>query len=77
MYFKNPSNGYVEESSTPWLWALLFGPIYFAIKGAWAHVLISLVLVFLTYGVSIFIYPFFAKSIIRSQYLRRGWIERD
>jgi hypothetical protein len=25
MKFQNPQNGYIEETSAPWLWTLLFG----------------------------------------------------
>ena len=73
--FKNPSNDYVEEApSLAWLWALLFGPLYFAIKGVWPHALGSLVLAIVTFGISHFIYFFFANSIIRKSYLKKGWI---
>lgn len=75
MRFENPSNGYVEESSLAWLWALLFGCFYFAIKGIWTHVVISLFLGLLTYGFSWLIYPFFATGIIRKSYLKKGWKE--
>ena len=74
--FKNPSNDYIEEaSSLAWLWALLFGPLYFAIKGVWPHALGSLVLAIVTFGISHFIYFFFANSIMRESYLKKGWIK--
>ena len=73
MQFRNPLNSYEEKSSFPWLWCLCFGSLYFAFKGIWTHAVISLVLVKLTHGVSWFIYPFFAPSIVRKHYLRRGW----
>lgn len=76
--FKNPSNDYVEEaSSLAWLWALLFGPLYFGIKGVWPHAFGSLILALLTFGISHFVYCGFANSIIRKSYLRKGWIEMD
>ncbi len=31
--YENPSNGYREVSSAPWLWTLVFGPFYFGVKG--------------------------------------------
>ncbi len=36
-YFRNPHNGYVEKGTGwfTWLWAFLFGSIYFAYKGVW------------------------------------------
>jgi hypothetical protein len=73
MHFKNPANGYIESSSVPFLWCLLFGALYFAVKGIWAHVFIYIVLGCCTVGVSMLIYPFFAKSIVHKAYARRGW----
>jgi hypothetical protein len=73
--FRNPVNNYVEEISIPWLWTLLFGPIYFAIKGIWTHFIAGILLGILTCGISWLFYPFFAKGIIRKHYLRKGWIE--
>ena len=76
MKFKNPSNGYIEEiSSCAWLWVLLFGCFYFVVKGVWRHALVGFFCALLTYGISWFVYPFFASSIIRKHYLRKGWIE--
>jgi len=76
MKFKHPANGYVEEiSELTWLWALLFGAIYFAVKGVWGHVFLGLVLALCTFGVSWLIYPFFAKSILEKRYRHNGWIE--
>ena len=75
MRFKNPSNGYIETVSCPWLWALLFGPIYFAVKGVWTHFVAGIMLGMFTFGVSWFFYPFFAGGIIRNHYLSKGWLE--
>jgi hypothetical protein len=77
--FKNPSNGYIEEASGPfsWLWCLLFGVFYFAVKGNWKHVAISFVLALLTSGISWLIYPFFVYQINESYFQTRGWIKVD
>ena len=65
MKFRNPNNGYEEEvSNLVWLWCLLFGFIYFAIKGVWTHAIVGLVLAMVTMGFSWLIYPFFAKGAI-------------
>ena len=78
MEFRNPSNNYTESvSSVAWLWVLLFGFFYFAIKGVWRHAVASLVLGMLTMGFSWLIYPFFAQSIMRNHYLKMGWIPAD
>ncbi|GAB0058377.1 hypothetical protein SIID45300_02726 [Candidatus Magnetaquicoccaceae bacterium FCR-1] len=76
MKFMNKENEYTEEvSSLVWLWVLLFGMFYFAVKGVWRHVLISLILSMITLGISWLVYPFFAKGIMRKHYLRMGWVE--
>ena len=73
MHFKNPANGYIESSSVPFLWCLLFGALYFAVKGVWAHVFIYIVVAMCTVGLSMLIYPFFARSIVYKSYAKRGW----
>jgi len=75
MVFENTANGYRETPSIPWLWTLLFGSFYFAFKGIWSHAFISFVLACVTVGLSWFIYPFFARGIVRTHYLKRGWKE--
>ena len=75
MKFQNPTNGYIEEvPGAAWLWTLLFGSLYFAVRGVWGHAVVSLVLAFCTFGLSWLIYPFLAQGILEKQYLRKGWI---
>ena len=72
--FKNPANDYIETvGSETWLWVLLFGSLYFAVKGVWTHAIVSAVLAFFTCGASWLIYPLFAKDIMVSHYLQKGW----
>ena len=73
--FKNPSNGYVEEVPHPGLWCLIFGCFYLGYKGAWGPAVIAFLLACVTFGLSWLIFPFFAKGLIRTVYLRKGWIE--
>jgi len=75
MKFKNPVNGYEEELSMPGLWVFCFGFFYFAVKGVWTHAIASFILAVCTFGLSWFIYPFFAGGIMRKYYLRQGWSE--
>jgi len=75
MQFKNPANGYIEDVSNAPLWSLLFGFFYFAARGVWTHAAAGAALAFITCGLSWIIYPFFAKQIMRTHYLRRGWID--
>lgn len=71
--FQNPQNGHIEEAPRPGLWSLLFGPLYFAYKGAWAGFLIAFAAGLLTFGISHFVVPFFARALVRHAYLGRGW----
>jgi hypothetical protein len=73
-YFQNPSNGYIEEVSQPFLWTLLFGPLYFAVRGVWTHAAAAFFLAIVTAFISWLIYPFFARQILETNYLRKGWI---
>lgn len=73
MKFKNPLNGYVEKSEYSFFCTLLFGPLYFLVKGIWIHAIVALILARATDGISWIIYPFFAGAIVRKYYLRKGW----
>jgi hypothetical protein len=75
MRFQHPSNGYIEECASPWLWTLLFGFFYFAYKGIWGHALLGAIVGLCSAGLSWCIYPFFARGIIRAAYVRAGWQE--
>ena len=82
--FKNPMNGYQEESSSPlsWLWCFLFGFLYFAVRGNWRHFFIYLILAFCLGGISVGVgagivwiaYPFFVYGINETHYERQGWV---
>lgn len=77
MKFQSPKNkDYIEEvSSLCWLWVLLFAPIYFLVKGNYRHAIASALLSIFTIYLSAIPYAFFAKKVMRSHYLRQGWIE--
>lgn len=72
--FRNPANGYIEQiSPLSWLWALLFGPLFFAVKGIWGHAAVSLFLAIPTLGLSNIGYAILAGDIVYNHYLRMGW----
>ncbi len=73
--FTNPSNNITVQISSEisWLWVLLFGPIYWAIKGVWTHVVAGFCLAIVTFGISVLVYPFFTYSILRKHYINKGW----
>ena len=88
MKFKNPANQYIEEP--PYLapvWTLLFGFLYLAIKGLWAHVFIYIFLLIATnvlfyepfswlLVVSIWIgYAVSVNGLLETKYKRNGWVE--
>lgn len=87
MRFKNPMNGHTEEVTgllAP-LWVLLWAPLYYLVKGIWIHAIISFVLAgalaFPTVGIGsllvTLLYAIFNKRIVRSYYLRKGWVPAD
>ena len=72
--FKNPENGNIETiTRKDFYWCLLFGFLYFVKKKIWFHAVVSFALSMVTYGISVLIYPFFLKSILQKEYLKRGW----
>ena len=73
--FKNPHSDYIEEptSSFSAMWCFLFGGLYFLFRGIWRHVFFYIILAVLSFGTSVFIYPFFVYRIINRSYLRDGW----
>jgi hypothetical protein len=86
--FKNPSNGYTEEvnSTTAFLGALLLGPIYFALRGIWGVAIFLFILNALSFLIiQLFliaiplhiIMAMTATSMIKTKYLRMGWINED
>jgi hypothetical protein len=74
MAFRNPANGHVERIDGVWAWVLLLGCIYFAAKGVWTHAVAALLAAVVTGGLSWFVYPFFAGKVMRTHYLRKGWV---
>ncbi len=85
MQFKNPQNDHQETvtSGLSWLWVLLWTPIYYAVKGIWTHAIVSLLLSIVAWSATMgigaliigIVYALLNKSIVRSHYLRKGWIE--
>jgi hypothetical protein len=75
--FRDPVSGHmavIKRSSTFWL-TFLFGCFYLGYKGAWMWAGIALVAALFTYGLSWFVFPFFAYRIIVDSYRRAGWTE--
>lgn len=70
---ENPANGYRERHEHIGLWTLLFGTLYFALKGVWRHAVLSFILAGFTFGLSWLIYPFFARDILKNHFQRQGW----
>ena len=73
--FQNPMNNHSVAVGTigPFIWTLLFGALYFLVKGSLKHFLLSIILAALTVGISWLIYPFFAPRILRNMYLEKGY----
>ena len=86
MKFRNPENGHIERRFEPWLWALIFGGFYFLVGGHWTHFVVWIALTIGAWAVHpgfglmvsiilAIVYSALANSIVRSSYLRDGWVE--
>jgi hypothetical protein len=81
--FRNPANGYKESvTALSILGAFLFGPIWFAVQGLWAHAIILVVGIMLLSGFFLFwpllvvlwlLYALLAPVLLKRAFLRRGW----
>ena len=76
MIFKNPKNDYEEivyTSKSP-MYCFLFGGFFWAYKGIWKQAFLYIIFSLLTFGFSNLIYPFKCKEIIKTYFLRNGWL---
>ena len=71
--FRNPQNGHEERVRLPRLWVLLFGALYFAARGMWRPAIWLFLLFIPTVGLAWVYCVIQAPSIVRADYLRRGW----
>lgn len=71
--FQHPKTGQKIDITQAWAWTLLFGFLYFIVRGIWRHAVIGLALAIITAGISWLIYPFFAKQIVRNHLLLSDW----
>ena len=71
LYFKNPSNNYIQKTTHHGLWSLFFGGFYYGYHGVWIHCLAFLLLGPLAW----LVYPFFARDIIKTAALKNGLIQ--
>jgi len=56
---------------------LFFGPIWFATKGMWFWAIGSLVIDFISFGVSAFIFPFMANGSHIKHLRSKGWLSEE
>lgn len=75
--FKDPSTGLLHSIDKAWLWALLFGPLYFLVKRAWLHAAIFFVFSIFIPGFLNVVYAFIAQNLLRDLYTKNGWIPQD
>lgn len=75
--FKNPANKHVETVTTSftWLWALLWAPLYFAVKGMWGWAIISFAFAVVTLTMSNIVFAFAVYPIVKKKYNHAGWVE--
>jgi len=81
--YRNPANGHTE-SVTPLslVGAFLFGPIWYAVQGLWAHAVIQVLAIIVFSGFFLFwplivvvwlLYTVLAPWLLVRAFLRRGW----
>ncbi|MBT6432203.1 MAG: hypothetical protein HOK97_16495 [Deltaproteobacteria bacterium] len=75
--FKDPETGLLHSIDKAWLWTLLFGPFYFAVKRAWLHAVIFFVFSIFIPGFLNLVYAFTAQRFLRDLYNKKGWIPQD
>ena len=73
MTFHNETTDHTVTCNFCFLWCLLFGFLYFLVKGNWKHALISFIVAWPTMGISWLIYPFFASSVMQNHYREKGY----
>ncbi|MDO5606187.1 MAG: DUF2628 domain-containing protein [Paracoccus sp. (in: a-proteobacteria)] len=64
------AHSFDDSTGLSWLWAFLFGPIYFAVHGFWGRAGIVLVLNFLIIG--FLVAPFLAYPAWKSRAMKRA-----
>ncbi|MFC3570611.1 DUF2628 domain-containing protein [Paracoccus sp. TOH] len=64
------SGSFDESTGLSWLWAFLFGPIYFAVHGFWGRAVVVLALNFLVIG--FIVAPFLAYPAWRERANRQA-----
>lgn len=85
--YKNPSNGHTEAIGfSSILLALLFGPLYFLVKGVWTHAILYFVIGFFlassVFGIPVLIvmwlvYALCVPLIMKGHYGGKGWERVD
>lgn len=74
----HPVNGSTEEIWEGFSWpCLFFGFLWYMYKGLWGLGIITLILAFITFGISWFICPFFANGQYAKSLLERGYLNED
>ena len=70
---KNTKTGQTRAvaGSFTWLWALLFGPIYYAAKGMWGYFVISM------FPLAFLFLAFFSKGALIRKYEDMDWVRVD
>ena len=58
------SHEQIKTGPLSWLWSLLLGPIYFAMKGKWRHALVSLLLTIVAGALSSWLYGMLAAWLL-------------
>lgn len=86
MNYRHPQNGHTEEvNGMTVIWTFLFGWIYLAVRGMWAHIALQVLIVSvafatgipgvvpIAFGVLWLVYVFATPAILDHRYRHAGW----
>ena len=74
-FLYHPVNNHPEEIFEGFSWpCLFFGPLWYLAKGVYAWAAISFFAAWLTFGISVFVFPFLANNQRTESLLKKGYL---
>lgn len=78
MHVRFTKNGLTREVKAGFSWTVLFfGAFPFLFRGQWGWFILSAILGFATFGLSMLVMPFFANRLTARWLAERGWQVTD
>lgn len=71
----HPLNNHPEEIYEGFSWpCLLFGCMWYLVKGMFGWAIVNFLVAFFTFGISLLIFPFFANNHRKESLLKKGYL---